>query len=205
MDAFQLKKTGILGGTFDPVHYGHLLIAQSALEEFNLDRVLFLPTGKPPHKSSDQVTDPDIRCEMVRLAIEDNPRFGLSLAEAESKEINYTYQTLQNLHRQEENAQLYFIMGEDSLNDFSGWRNPEEICRQASVLVAVRNETGRDIRSKIKQVGSMFSADMHMLHAPNFSISSGEIRERIKLGKSIRYMVPGQVETFIRQNALYAE
>lgn len=205
MGIVQLKKTGILGGTFDPVHYGHLLIAQSALEEFDLDQVLFLPTGRSPHKSADQVTDPDIRCEMVRLAIKDNPYFGLSLIEAESREINYTYRTLQNLHRQEEALHLYFIMGEDSLNDFSGWRNPGEICRQASVLVAVRNERGSDIRSKIKQISSMFSADMHMLHAPNFSISSGEIRERVKLGKSIRYMVPRQVEAFIRQNSLYAE
>lgn len=205
MGALQSKKTGILGGTFDPVHYGHLLIAQSALEEFNLDQVLFLPTGKSPHKSSDQVTDPLIRCEMLKLAIKDNCRFGLSFIEAANKEVNYTYRTLQKLHKQEENLHLYFIMGEDSLNDFSNWKNPEEICRQASILTAVRNETGSDIKSKIEQVSRQYSADVFMLHAPNFSVSSREIRERVKMGKSIRYMLPQQVETFIRQNFLYME
>ena len=205
MGALESKKIGILGGTFDPVHYGHLLIAQSASEEFDLDQVLFLPTGKSPHKMSDQVTDPLIRCEMVHLAIKDNCRFDLSFIEAESREINYTYQTLQKIHEQEENVHLYFIMGEDSLNDFSNWRNPEEICRQASILAAVRNKTGSDIRSKIEQVSRIYSADIYMLHAPNFSISSREIRERVKMGKSIRYMLPEEVEMFIRQNSLYVE
>lgn len=205
MSALESKKLGILGGTFDPIHYGHLLIAQSALEEFALDQILFVPTGKSPHKLSDQVTDPKVRCEMVGLAINDNPRFALSYIEAESSEVNYTYRTLQNIHREEENLHLYFIMGEDSLDDFPDWRNPEEICRQASLLVAVRNETGNDIQSKIEQMSTIFSADMHMLHAPNFSISSREIRECIKTGKSIRYMLPEQVETFIRKNSLYVE
>lgn len=205
MGELQRRKTGILGGTFDPVHYGHLLIAQSALEEFGLDQVLFLPTGRSPHKSADQVTDPDIRCEMVKLAIADHPQFGLSFMETNSREINYTYRTLQKIHKQESNLHLYFIMGEDSLDDFSDWKNPEEICRQASVLVAVRNETGGGIREKIEQVSGAFSADMHMLHAPVFSVSSREIRERVKLGKSIRYMLPERVEAFIRRNLLYVE
>lgn len=205
MEALQSKKIGILGGTFDPVHYGHLLIAQSALEEFDLDQVLFLPTGRSPHKSSDQVTDPDIRCEMVRLAIEENLCFGLSLIEARSREINYTCKTLMNIHKQEENLHLYFIMGEDSLNDFADWKNPREICRQATILVAVRNETGSGIKSKIEHASRVYSADMHMLHAPNFSVSSREIRERVRMGKSIRYMLPEQVEAFIRRNSLYAE
>ena len=205
MSALQSKKLGILGGTFDPVHYGHLLIAQSALEEFDLDQVLFLPTGRSPHKPSDQVTNPGIRCEMVRLAMEDNRCFDLSFIEAESSEVNYTYRTLQTIHKKAENLHLYFIMGEDSLDDFLEWKNPGEICRQASILVAVRNEAGRDIQAKIERIGGMFSADMHMLHAPNFSISSREIRERVKTGKSIHYMLPKQVEAFIRQNSLYTE
>ena len=205
MGALESKKLGILGGTFDPIHYGHLLIAQSALEEFELDQILFVPTGKSPHKISAQVTEPKIRCEMVGLAMKDNPHFALSHIEAESSEVNYTYRTLQKIHREEENLHLYFIMGEDSLDDFPDWKHPEEICRQASLLVAVRNEIGTGIQSKIEQMSSVFSADMHMLHAPNFSISSREIRERIRTGKSIRYMLPEQVETFIRQNSLYTE
>ena len=205
MNALQSKKLGILGGTFDPIHYGHLLIAQSALEEFDLDQILFVPTGKSPHKSSAQVTDSRIRCEMVELAIKDNSRFALSYIEAESSQVNYTYRTLQKIHREKENFHLYFIMGEDSLDDFPEWKNPGEICRQASLLVAVRNETGSEIQSKIAQMNRFFSADMHMLHAPNFSVSSREIRGWIKIGKSIRYMLPEQVETFIRRNSLYTK
>lgn len=201
----QQKKIGIMGGTFDPVHYGHLLIAQSAAEEYGLDQVVFLPTGRSPHKKSSEVTDPNIRCDMVRIAIRSNPAFVLSTLEAENPNVNYTYRTLQKLHCLDPKTEYAFIMGEDSLDDFLEWKNPGEICRQASILVAVRNEAGRDIQAKIERIGGMFSADMHMLHAPNFSISSREIRERVKTGKSIHYMLPKQVEAFIRQNSLYTE
>ena len=99
MDKKLSNRIGIMGGTFDPIHYGHLLIAQSAAEEFDLDRVVFLPTGKSPHKAASQVTKPDIRCAMVRIATENNPMFSVSTLEADNTEINYTCLTLQKLEK----------------------------------------------------------------------------------------------------------
>lgn len=199
------KKIGILGGTFDPIHYGHLLIAQSAAEEFHLDQVMFLPTGKSPHKSTEQVTTPTLRCRMVEKAIFDHPLFFLSKMEAENTETNYTCLTLQKLVAEHPDSHFYFIMGEDSLDDFSNWKNPAEICRLATILVAVRNDTGRSIEDKVSIMRDLYHADIQMLHAPNFSVSSSEIRERIRTGKSIRYMLPEQIELFIRENSLYQE
>lgn len=205
MGLIKSRKIGIMGGTFDPIHYGHLLIAQSAAEEFDLDQVLFLPTGKAPHKEASEVTESKIRCDMVRLAIKDHPDFELSLLEAENSQINYTYLTLQKFCRIYQNASLYFIMGEDSLDDFSKWRKPEEICRLAFILVAVRNDGNGRTEEKIEHAKKIYHADMHMLHAPNFSISSKEIRERVRMGKSIRYMLPDEVRVFIKSHSLYIE
>lgn len=199
------QKIGIMGGTFDPIHYGHLLIAQSAAEEFALDQVLFLPTGRSPHKSEKDVTEPQIRCEMVRIALEDNPKFELSMLEAKNTEVNYTYASLQKLKQIYPKAQLYFIMGEDSLDDFPTWKKPEEICRLSTVLVAVRNDKGFGISDKIAEIAQMYQADMHMLHAPNFSVSSHDIRQRIHENKSVRYMLPDKVTEYIVQHDLYRE
>ena len=199
------QKIGIMGGTFDPIHYGHLLIAQSAAEEFALDQVLFLPTGKSPHKSEKDVTDPQIRCEMVQIALEDNPEFEISMLEAKNTEVNYTYASLQKLKQLYPKAQLYFIMGEDSLDDFSTWKKPEEICRLSTVLVAVRNDKGFGLSDKIADISQMYQADMHMLHAPNFSVSSHDIRQRIHENKSVRYMLPDKVTEYIMQHDLYRE
>lgn len=202
-NTIQPRKLGIMGGTFDPIHYGHLLLAQNAAEEFDLDQVFFLPTGKSPHKANSQVTRPDIRCEMVGLAISDNPKFELSMIESQSTDVNYTYLTLQKFHQIYPGTKFYFIMGEDSLDDFKNWKNPKEICRLASLLVAVRNDLGNTIQRKVLHAVNDYSADIHMLHTPNVSISSSEIRKRIQLGKTVQYMLPKEVETFIRMNSLY--
>lgn len=205
MNGIQTKKIGIMGGTFDPIHYGHLLIALDAAEEFGLDQVIFLPTGKSPHKPESQVTEPAVRCAMVQLAISDNPKFSMSVLEAESEEINYTYQTLKKFRRMDPDAHFYFIMGEDSLDDFPGWRRPEDICRMASVLVAVRGGGSAGIQEKLKRIRAAYQADMHLLHAPVFSVSSREIRQRIRSGRSVRYLLPEEIEAFIRTHSLYME
>lgn len=204
----QPERIGIMGGTFDPIHFGHLLIAQSAAEEFGLDRVIFLPTGKSPHKSSGQVSSANLRCCMVREAIEGQEIFELSEMEAENTEINYTFRTLQTLTERYPGIHFYFIMGEDSLDDFSHWRNPQIICDLATILVAVRTDNeavGIGIGEKLAAVREQYHADIYMLHAPNFSISSREIRQRVRQGKSVHYMLPEKVEAFIREHMLYSQ
>ena len=186
MNATQPQKVGIMGGTFDPIHYGHLLIAQSAAEEFTLDQVLFLPTGKAPHKSYQHVTDPERRCDMVKLAISDNPKFKLSFLEVDHTEVNYTYLTLQKMKEQFNNSKFYFIMGEDSLDDFQNWKRPEEICRLAVILVASRNAGKSSLERKLEDARKLYSAEMFALNSPDFSVSSREIRERVREGKRIR-------------------
>lgn len=203
MNMPQPEKIGIMGGTFDPIHYGHLLIAQSAAEEFDLQQVIFLPTGKSPHKPVDQVTDPALRCAMVEAAIDGNSRFALSALEAESAQISYTYLTLQKFHQIYPDAHIHFIMGEDALEDLPFWKEPKEICRLATVLVAVRGGMKDGIREKIIKIEKMYAADMHLLHSPSFSVSSREIRERIKTGRAVHYMLPEKVEVYIRQHSLY--
>lgn len=199
-----MKRIGIMGGTFDPIHYGHLLIAQSAMDELDLDRVVFLPTGKSPHKDADQVTAPQIRCELVQLAIADNPDFVLSRIEADNPSVNYTCKTLATLHRQYPDTQFFFVMGEDSLDDFHTWKNPDEICRLADILVAVRShELGISISEKIQTVSRQYHGRIQALHAPFFSVSSSAIRERVRNKKSIRYMLPPAVEEKIRSLQLY--
>lgn len=205
MENTFIKKIGIMGGTFDPIHYGHLLIAQSAAEEFHLDKILFLPTGVSPHKKTSLVSSPKLRCELTALAIADNPLFCLSDFEAQNTDVNYTYRTLQKFKELSPNTQFFFIMGEDSLNDFSKWKNPQEICNQATLLVAVRNDGSSDIDSKIASVTQTYHADIHKLHSPNFAISSRDIREKIRSGKSVRYMIPDTVNAYIQKNGLYKE
>lgn len=205
MNVKRQNKIGILGGTFDPVHYGHLLIAQSAAEEFGLDKVLLLPTGKSPHKSSGDVTEARVRYDMVSIATRDNPLFGISDIESGNTETSYTYLTLQKLQKKYPDAELYFIMGEDSLDEFHNWKRPEEICQKAVILVAARNDIAHEVESKIERAKQRYNANIHMLPAPYFSVSSREVRERIRTGKSVRYMIPESVENYIRQRFLYMQ
>ena len=132
------KKMGIFGGTFNPIHYGRLLIAENACAQFDLDHVIFLPTGHAPHK---QFMGEDMsvhRCRMVEAAIADNPKFSISYREIQNSGVNYTYATLQQLHQEHPECELYFILGADSLFDFDDWRHPELICQYAKILAAVR-------------------------------------------------------------------
>lgn len=203
MDMRQ-QKIGIMGGTFDPIHYGHLLIAQSAADEFQLDKVLFVPTGKSPHKQEELVTDAEKRCHMVKLAIASNEKFCFCDMEVKNQGVNYTYATLEKLWKLYDNSRLYFIMGGDSLKDFSSWREPGLICKYAVILAAVRDEmAGLEMRETIEELKELYQAKIHMLHSPNFSVSSRSIRERLRNNHSVRYLVPDEVREFIYREKIY--
>lgn len=199
------KKIGILGGTFDPIHYGHLLIAENAAEQYALDEVWFMPTGQSPHKSKQSITDASLRCEMIRLAIEDNPGFRLSRLEAESHETNYTYRTLELLKSIHPDMDFYFILGGDSLKDFETWRNPEQILQMVCILAAVRDDVeGMAFQKQITCLCEKYHAKgIFPLHTPNYSVSSSRIRELIKNQRTVRYMLPENVRAYILEHELY--
>lgn len=199
------KRIGIMGGTFNPIHYGHLIIAENAYEQFGLDQVIFMPTGHMPHKKYGGVEMTKHRCEMVKLATEDNEHFSVSTYEVERKEINYTYLTLQEMHKLYSDANLYFILGADSLFSFDTWKCPEQICANAVILAAVRDHlTESKVDEQIDYLKVKYGSEIYRLETPNFNVSSNIIRTRLKNHETIRYMVPDQVRAYIEEHHLYA-
>lgn len=204
MERKRLQKIGIMGGTFNPIHNGHLIIAENAREEFQLDQILFIPTGHSPHKKERQIADASLRCDMISLAIKDNPFFQQDLTEVSSADISYTYITLQKLKKIYPVAQLYFILGADSLFDIESWKNPEQILSICSILAAYRqHERQTEFSQQIAYLKEKYNCCIYPLDAPKFDVSSSEIRNRIEKNKTIRYMVPKEVEDYIKKNQLY--
>ncbi len=200
-------RLGIFGGTFDPVHYGHLLLAECCREQCRLDEVRFLPTAVPPHKQGRTMTPVDARIEMLELAIAGHPAFTVSRYEADRGGVNYTAQTLEHFRQQEPNAELFFLVGADMLHDLANWRQPERICELATI-VAVRRagEAGLDFESLARVVSLERLADFerHQVEMPEIGISSTQIRGLVAVEKSIRYQTPRAVERYIETHGLYA-
>ena len=199
------RRIGIMGGAFDPIHYGHLLIAENAVAQYDLDQVIFMPTGHSPHKAKRNITDSTHRCQMIRQAIADNPRFCLSTLEIDSSETNYTYRTLERWKEQHKEDILYFIMGGDSLKDFETWRYPDRILQAAYVLAAVRDDVeGSVFQEQIRYLNERYQTTrIFALNTPNFAVSSHRIRSLVEQGQTIRYMVPEPVREYIGIHGLY--
>lgn len=199
-----IQKIGIMGGTFNPIHNGHLLMAEYAREELDLNQVLFLPTGHSPHKLEQQITEASMRCDMIELAIQDNPFFKLDLTEVKEERISYTYLTLPLLKKKHPNAELYFILGADSLFDLEDWKKPEEILSTCNILAAYREDKReKDFQKQIDYLNKKYHAHIYPLHMPSFDVSSSNIRNRIREHRSIHYLVPKEVEHYIRKTGLY--
>lgn len=186
-------KTGILGGTFDPIHNGHLAIAEAALAEHGLDKIIFLTGGNPPHKRGRHVTDAKIRHIMVKRAIAYNPKFEACDWEIHRREPSYTLTSLRHFKEICPDDKLFFIIGSDSLRDFNTWHKPEEIVKLCTLLVYGRN-------------GAEASADFAKeIHGAKVDVSSTEIRGKIRSGEDISAFVPACVNDFILRNGLYAD
>lgn len=204
MDGIR-KKIGIMGGTFDPIHIGHLVIAENACQQLDLEKVLFLPAGNPPHKRErdGRATDKQ-RIEMVRRAIADNSHFELSLLEMEREGYTYTYQTLETLKDEHPDEAYYFIIGADSLYDFKGWLYPERICACASIVVATRNRTDEELLDyEIRMNSQWFHSEFIRLNTRDIDISSRQLRAWVAEGRTIKYYVPNSVIDFIEENHIY--
>ncbi len=199
------KKIGIMGGTFDPIHLGHLILGEKAYEQFGLDKVLFMPSGNPPHKRNREGRATLAqRIEMVRLAIKGNPHFELSLEDACEEGYSYTKETLTRLKSNHPDTEYYFIMGADSLFSFEDWREPDQIAKLAVLVTAVRDHVEMtEMKTQIAHLNRIFDADIRILSTPNMDISSQMLREWIREGKSVRYYVPHLVAEYIHEHGIY--
>ena len=187
------NRIGILGGSFDPIHIGHLVLAEYALTGCKLDKVLFIPNRIPNLKQPPQ-TSARHRYRMVKLAIQDNPTFEVSDIEIKRKGISYTYDTVIALKKKFKNARLFFIIGSDAYNSLPQWKNFKKLITEIEFIVAIRPD------SKIKKIPEV---KFQVLNIPEIAISSSYIRERVEKGMSIRYLVPDRVWQYICEYKLY--
>ncbi|HIX38499.1 MAG TPA: nicotinate-nucleotide adenylyltransferase [Candidatus Blautia pullistercoris] len=201
------KRIGIMGGTFDPIHIGHLILGETAYHQFHLDNVLFMPAGNPPHKQDreNRATDSQ-RVEMVRLAIASNPHFTLSMEEMHREGYSYTYRTLERLKKRYPDTEYYFILGADSLYTFDEWKEPARILGACTILVGTRNHTSDEKLDRvIEHLEEKYHGQIEKLESLNIDISSKMIRSWIEKGRSLAYYVPDQVIEYIQKNNIYKD
>lgn len=189
----------LFGGTFDPPHIGHLIIAEFILTDLDVDKIYFIPSSIPPHKQPSSYSPVSSRVEMLQISIKGTPAFQISDIELNRPGMSYSVDTIEqikskmNLSKEE----LYFLIGSDSLVEFQTWKNPEEILSLAQVIVAPRPSFSKDM------VKPEFLEQVQFLNTPQIDISSSMIRERVRKKKSIRYLVLIKVEEYIKKNKLY--
>ena len=198
-------RIGLMGGSFNPIHLGHLLLAQTALHDFSLSRVIFIPTGKPGYPVKETPLPGEIRFQMVLLAIASNPDFFASRLEVDREKPCFTIDTLHEIRKEYPDSQFdfYYITGADAILEILSWKNPEEILHLTSFIAGTRpNYSLTNFFEKISVLKEA-KEKINLMNIPMLDISSSEIRKNIRSGKSIRYMVTDEVLHFIEKNKLY--
>lgn len=199
-----MEKIGVLGGTFDPIHNGHLSLAKDAMQQTDLEKVIFVPAKLQPFKLGKEVTEPHHRLAMVQEAIKDRREFIVSEYEINSAEISYTCNTLRALQEEMPEARLYFITGTDAFLKICKWKNAQEILQKYSLIVGSRpgyKET--ELAKCIEKIRKVYNTDIHKIDNHMLDISATEIRERQQQGKEFASLVPPEVERYIRKHGLY--
>jgi nicotinate-nucleotide adenylyltransferase len=196
-------KLGLYGGTFDPVHFGHLLLAERCREELELDEVRFIPAGDPPHKDRADLTPGKARAEMLEFATAGNPRLVVDRRELNRPGRSYTVETLAEVQAEFPEAELYFLMGADSLADLPQWREPVRITRLARIVAVNRGRRPAGRAALVAALGEEIASRVLFVTMPAVDLSSTELRCRAAAGKSLRYAMPPAVEAYIRDTALY--
>jgi nicotinate-nucleotide adenylyltransferase len=190
-----MERIGLFGGTFDPPHLGHLTLAEWARERLALERVVFIPAGRPPHKRGGRISSAAARLAMIRLAVRGNAKFRVSTVELEPEGPSFTVDTLRWFAAHAPRSRLYLLVGADSLADFWSWHEPDQILGLATLVVAGRPGVGRRARPRGRRVV--------WLGNPGIDVSSSLVRRRARAGRSLRYLVPDPVAGFIERQGLY--
>lgn len=197
-------RLGVFGGTFDPVHYGHLLLAEQCLEQCRLDQVWFIPAGIPPHKVARTIAPGKARGEMLDLAVAGHDRFRVDRRELDRQNPCYTVETLAELQAEDPSRELFFLLGADSLADFPAWREPRQIVELARLAVVNRGEAPLPDLAPLRAIlGGALESRVEFVTVPGIDISSTDLRRRIRETRSIRYMTPRAVECYIQTHGLY--
>lgn len=197
-------KIGILGGTFYPIHNGHMMLADYALKQYQLDKIWFMPNHMPPHKGDQQIADmTKYRVEMVRRAIAPYPQYELQLYEVEKQDVSYSYKTLEYFQETYPEDTFYFIIGADSLFAFDTWVKPERIAKSCIVLAAYRDgKVTNEMETRIAELNARYQGDFRLLKTPNVDISSTQIREG---DGSLKETLPPAVWSYIREQHLFGQ
>ena len=198
-----MKKYGIFGGSFNPIHYGHLMICEYIKEEMGLDKVIFIPTGNPPHKEID--VSAEDRYQMVKLAIASNPDFEISDIETTRVKLSYTVDTIKELKKTYKEEKLYFLIGLDSLFQLKTWKKIKDLSREIEFVVAQRPGylDEENIKREIEFLRESYGTKITLIKTPLYEISSTDLRQRIKEDKSLRYLIPEKVIDYIKESDFY--
>jgi nicotinate-nucleotide adenylyltransferase len=208
MGRLRIKRIGVMGGTFDPIHNGHLVTAEEAWKQFQLDQVLFIPSGNPPHKEDRRNLNAEDRYLMTVIATATNPHFKVSRMEIDRPGPSYTIDTVRELHRiYGRNTEVFFITGADAILEILTWKEPELVLREATFIAATR--PGYDLK-RLEESLPAIERERHatdprvlVMEIPALAISSTDIRKRVKQGRPITYLVPEGVSEFIEKNGFY--
>lgn len=198
------RRIGLMGGTFDPIHQGHLVVAEEARERFRLERVVFVPNRQPPHKADCRITSPEHRFIMCVLATADNPCFAVSREEIDREGPSYTIDTVRAFRAQlEPKTELYFITGADAVLEILTWRDPDALLEECHVVAAYR--PGFDLGMLEQALGEEKARKVQSLPIPALDISSTDLRTRVRSGRSVRYLTSPAVESYIRKMGIYRD
>lgn len=198
-------KIGLMGGTFDPIHVGHLVTAEEARQQFDLDYVIFVPAGVPPHKDSETISLPEHRYLMTSLAVMSNPAFFVSRIEIEQQEPTYTIDTVKHFGSwKNPEPEVFFITGADAILEIFTWKDYEELLRLCTFIAVSRPGYSLDrFHETLDRTLPEMRQKVHLLEIPALAVSSTFIRERVALGKTIKYLTPEPVEQYIKKHDLY--
>lgn len=200
----SVKNLGIIGGTFNPIHYGHLVAAEFAREAFALDHIVFVPSARPPHKELGDILDSQHRLKMAEMAVQDNPHFSVSDLEIERRGLSYSVETVAAFHEMYPGADIFFILGIDAFMFMNTWKDTDRLSELCSMIVVTRPGYHMNPEDEcFAGIPVLMWQKMEVIPIPGFEISSSAIRERVIQGKTIKYLLPSEVEQYIYDHKLY--